>query len=131
MAELDTRGDIIDAREVTDRIEELEAELPQKAGDVMPGTSDDIEDMQAELAMLEAFMESAKGCGGDHDWRGDWYPLIFIRDDYFETYMDEMLEDIGDLPRDLPGYLTITVNYDALQSDYTAFDLDGCAYWAR
>ena len=45
--------------------------------------------------------------------------------------MDEMLEDCGDIPRDLPSYLTIMVDYDALKQDYTALDFDGQTYYVR
>jgi hypothetical protein len=45
--------------------------------------------------------------------------------------MDELLEDIGVLPRDLPSYLKITVDYDALQMDYTSIEIDGASYWYR
>jgi hypothetical protein len=42
-----------------------------------------------------------------------------------------LLEDIGDLPKNLPSYLTITVDYDALQMDYTSVEFDGVTYWYR
>ena len=45
--------------------------------------------------------------------------------------MDEMLEDIGDIPKDLPSYLKIIIDYDALQSDYTSVDIGKLVYWTR
>jgi hypothetical protein len=71
------------------------------------------------------------GNGGDEEWRGDWYPSTLIRDGYFETAMDELLEDIGDMPKDIPAYLKVTVDYDALQMDYTSAEYDGVTYWFR
>ena len=45
--------------------------------------------------------------------------------------MDELLEDIGDIPRDLPCYLKITVDYDALKQDYSSIDIGNETYWYR
>ncbi len=45
--------------------------------------------------------------------------------------MDELLEECGDIPRDLPSYLTITVDYDALKQDYTTIDFDGVTFLIR
>lgn len=89
------------------------------------------EDETAELAQLEELLDEMKGYGGDHQWEGAWYPVTLIRDSYFEDAMDELLEDIGDLPKDLPSYLTITVDYKALQQDYSTVEFDGVTYWYR
>lgn len=45
--------------------------------------------------------------------------------------MDELLEDIGDIPKDLPCYLTIKVDYVALQQDYSSVEIDDVTYWYR
>lgn len=151
MSTLDLTADIIDLRDVTDRAEELEAEALEllNAADDGNRTNDLSElsadttaadliaagmgaDDAAEMILIRDLLEELRGAGGgDHQWRGDWYPASLIRDDYFETAMDELLEDIGDLPRDLPGYLKITVDYDALRMDYSSVDVDGTKYWWR
>lgn len=91
----------------------------------------DSSDESTEKALLAALLEDLKGNGGDHQWQVDWYPVSLIHDSYFETAMDEMLEDIGDMPKNIPSYLTITVNYDALQMDYSSVEFDGATYWYR
>ena len=83
-----------------------------------------------ELKIFTALLEDLKGGGGDEEWRGDWYPSSLINDSYFETVMDELLEDIG-LPKDIPSYLTIVVDYDALREDYSSVEYDGFTYWYR
>ena len=88
-------------------------------------------DEQAEFAAIEELLSDLCGNGGDEQWRGDWYPITLIRDSYFDQAMDDLLEDCGDLPKDLPCYLTITVDYKALQMDYTSTDIDGVTYWYR
>ena len=47
--------------------------------------------------------------------------------------MDEMLEDCGVmLPfNEIPSYLHITVDYDALQQDYTSVEYGDNTYWYR
>jgi hypothetical protein len=84
-----------------------------------------------ELDKLQSLLEELAGNGGDEEWEGDWYPLTLIADSYFEEYMDQMLEDCGELPKDLPCYLRITVDYAALQMDYTSVEFDGNTYWYR
>jgi len=53
-----------------------------------------------------------------------------IHEDYFEEYMDQMLEDLGEIP-DVPSYITITIDYDALREDYTTISFDGQEYLCR
>jgi hypothetical protein len=112
--------DAFDIRDVIERYEELD------------GGSLDADEI-AEFSLMADFLDEVKGTGGDEQWRGDWYPVGFIKDSYFENAMDEMLEDCGDMPKyqDIPSYLTITVNYDALQMDYSSVEIKGDTYWYR
>ena len=89
------------------------------------------DDYKDELDTLGNLLSELCGNGGDHQWKGDWYPVTLIRDSYFEESMDDMLEDIGAMPKDIPCYLTITVDYDALKMDYTSVEFDGVTYWYR
>ena len=89
------------------------------------------DDETEEQQTLESLLEELKGNGWDEQWEGDWYPVTLIRDSHFEESMDELLEDIGELPKDLPSYLSITVDYRALQQDYSTVDYDGVTYWYR
>jgi hypothetical protein len=155
--DLDLTADYIDVRDVIARYEELESERQNwvdvaadaketyessKSADDLQGLADEMdrteqsvkdwdEDEGQEFAQLTALLEDLKGNGGDEQWRGDWYPVTLIRDSYFETAMDDLLEDIGELPKDLPCYLKITVDYDALQMDYTSTEIDSETYWYR
>lgn len=113
--------DIIQVEDLTDRIEELEDGIIE----------DEDEDEAKELDALTALVEELQGMGGDHQWRGNWYPASLIRDSYFENAMDELLEDIGAIPTDIPCYLSITVDYVALQQDYSSVEVDGVTYWCR
>ena len=141
--ELNSNDDVIDVRDVIERYEELEDEKESLEADVVDASSpDDLEqaetaleewkaDNGAEFTALKDLLEELAGNGGDEQWRGDWYPVTLIRYSYFESYMDEMLEDCGELPKDLPCYLSITVDYDALKMDYSTVEIDGIDYYYR
>ncbi len=153
--DVDNSQDLMDSRDVIARIEELQderdtlaTEVTDAAETLKEGQEDGDEEKEAlqdaldaatealkewiegdegaELRALQAFADELSGYADD--WQ---HGCTIIRDSYFETYMDEMLEDIGDLPKNLPYYLTITVDYDALKQDYTSAEFDGTTYWVR
>lgn len=125
--------DTIDSRDVIARIEELEAERVaiESPDSVFIETKRLIEEFDnseegQELTVLKALAEQGE------DYAPDWkYGAQLIHEDYFEEAMDEMLEDCGYIPHDLPSCLTITVDYDALKQDYTELDFDGQTYYIR
>jgi hypothetical protein len=144
MADITNNDDYIDVRDVIARFEALETELSDACEGEGNGTdletwlaamaaNDDgtLQEGATEFLAFRALLEELKGNGGDEEWRGDWYPGTLIRDSEFDNAMDELLQDIGVLPKDLPGYLTIAVDYDALQMDYTSCEFDGVTYWYR
>lgn len=129
MPTISNSQDLIDSREVIERIDELRAMLPEEAGDVMPGTSGDLEDIQAELEALEALAE--QGAQYAPDWE---YGETLIHDDYFETYARELAEDCGMVQRDAV-WPNDCIDWEEaarrLQQDYTAIDFAGETYWIR
>jgi hypothetical protein len=88
------------------------------------------ESRQEEVKEIQTFLEEVKGSGGDEQWRGDWYPLQFIADDKFEEAMDDLVESCVHLP-ELPSFVSIKIDYDALQSDYSSVEINGDTYWYR
>jgi hypothetical protein len=48
-------------------------------------------------------------------------------------YCQELLEDIGDIPKGLPGYIVIDWEATAenLKADYSTVDFDGQTYYYR
>lgn len=117
--------DIIDLRDLTDRLEALEALT--EAGDATAG---DLE----ELSALATLLEALKGFGGDHQWRGDWYPLLLINEDHFTTYAEGLADDIGAIPKDAPWPLCC-IDWDAaaeaLKVDYGSVGFDGGSFLYR
>ena len=118
---IDLTADVIDVRDIIERYEELaEQELMTDAE-------------KDERAWLLSILECLKGEGGDEQWRGDWYPLLLIRDDYFPGYCKELCEDIGDIPRDIPHYIEIDWKATAknIRVDYSPLDIGPSTYWYR
>ena len=151
---IDNTDDVIDIRDVIDQFEAMEDELytnhyrhcgeewtdtadcmcndhcPVCNGEIEPYQSDENE----EAFALQILLEECKGNGGDHQWRGDWYPVTLIRDSYFKEYAQELAEDIGALPKDA-GWPAHCIDWDQaareLQTDYTSIDFGGVTYWVR
>ena len=143
--ELNNTQDVIDSRDVIARIAELqeladavseareafdnlddpdgpEVECAEAEIEAAQGAFDD--DLQAELATLKALAEEASG------YAADWE---LIRDSYFTEYCQQLLEDIGDLPKDLPHYIEIDWEATArnIRMDYTSVEFGDVTYWIR
>jgi chromosome segregation ATPase len=114
--------------DLAEQIQEAQENLEEAEGD-LESAQDNLQDFLDEYKTeLDALEKLEDECSGSSEWR---HGIQFIRDDYFEKAMDEMLADCGDLPKDLPCYLTITVDYDMLKSDYSSVEFLGETYWYR
>ena len=138
MPNFDGTDDIIDSREVIERIAELTAEFID-ATDTDPDdyaalSEDDWafglgEDGAAEMVTLIAFRDEA---GGLPDWE---YGETFIHENYFTDYARETVEGCGYIPAGLLAWLANAIDWDkvadALKEGYTEFEFRGATYWAR
>lgn len=118
--EITNSEDVIDSRDVIDRIAALEADAED--GALLEGEAE-------ELAALKALAAEAEGYAAD--WQ---YGETLIRDSYFREYAMELAEDLGVIPAGLSWPCTC-IDWDQaareLQMDYTAVDFDGVTYWVR
>ena len=114
--EISNSDDVIDSRDVIARIEELREMVQDETAD-----AEEVE----ELKMLEALAED---CEGSPDWQ---YGETLIRRSYFTGYMDDMIEDCYEMPKNIPAFMTITLDYDMLEQDYMSVDFDGVEYLIR
>jgi hypothetical protein len=126
---LDLNADIIDVRDIIARYEELAAEMPEGTDAAMYEWLD----ANPELRQLSAILDELKGYGGDEQWRGDWYPVTLIRGKYFTRYVQDMLDDLGVIPKDFPHYVVIAWDSTAsnIRLDYTSIAINGATYWYR
>jgi hypothetical protein len=151
MSNLDLSNDVIDLRDLIERFEEIEADLlacfnEQQEIEGDDTCTDDPEDSAflewakvtahddaEEFNQLLAILDELKGCGGDEQFRGDWYPITLISESYFTDYCMELVQDIGDLPRDIPSYLAIDweATADNLKVDYSEIEIDSNTYYFR
>ena len=117
-------SDIIDVRDIIARVEELR-EMNNSEEE-----SRSIEE-NAELETLESLLSDLCDNGCDEQWEGDWYPVTLIRESYFEESMDEMVADCYDMPKNLPCFITVTLDYEMLKQDYTECEFEGDTYYYR
>lgn len=113
--------DVIDSRDVIERIEELEGADHEDFGDAGLNA-----DEQEELAILKALAEEGEG---SPNWPGG---ETLIRDSYFQKYTQELAEDCG--------MITAGANWpnncidweqaaEELRRDYMSIQFDGVDYW--
>lgn len=110
----------LDSRDLEKRLRKLE-DLRDEATEQAPMD----EDEKAELDELEAIRDEV----GD-EWKDG---VRFIPEDDFTDYCKELLEDIGDLPKDLPWYIVINWEdtADNLKADYSEVEYQGTTYLYR
>lgn len=133
MRTIDNTEDIIDSRDVMARIEELEAERAEFGGGNGENPNANAwaeahpEDAK-ELLNLQAFADDLKGYG---DFE---HGEALIRESYFETYAQQLAEDIGAL-KDANSWPLTCIDWERatreLRMDYTQADLDGVTYLMR
>lgn len=131
MKETSNSAYTLDIRDIIERFEELESEREDltEPDEIAEWDKDNGE----EFTSLKTLLEELKGEGGDEQWRRDWYPVTLIRDSYFVDAMQELVQDVGDLPQEIPVYLEIDWEATAknLQVDYSSVEYDGVTYWYR
>lgn len=132
MITITNTDDIIDSRDIIERIEELEASLreechsPLTFEEYIDVTHFEDDTLAAEYKKLLDLQEQCE------DYVSYWKDgVTLIHENYFEEYMDEMIEDCYELPKNLPFWMNLTIDYDVLKQDYTEIDFDGVTYYVR
>jgi hypothetical protein len=130
MTDISNTDDVIDSRDVIARIEEINDMLPTSGLDAWTSSIDEEQEteLRAELAILEKLAKQGE------DYAPDWqHGETLIRYSYFTEYVQEMLEDCGDIPKNIPHYIEIDWKATArnVMVDYTHIDFDGVTYLIR
>lgn len=135
MTKISNFDDVIDSRDIIARIEELQEERSS----YLEEFSEDERETRAEhwnectpegdeLAALEALAEEGE------QYAADWeYGETLIRYSYLTEYVQQLLEDCGVIPKNIPHYVEIDWEATArnVKADYTEIDFDGVAYFIR
>jgi hypothetical protein len=120
--------DIIDSRDIIDRIEELKELIEGE------GCEDACTEYKLELAMLEDLAD--QGQSESSDWiHGE----TLIRRSYFVDYTEELINDCYEMPKQMHSgdwpFRHMTIDYEAaakeLEQDYSSIDFDGVEYLIR
>jgi len=140
---LDLNTDIIDVREIIERLEELEGLLHEHLAEHDDSCIGDWAEVSPEehkeLSMLVSLMEEMAGYGGDEQWRGDWYPVTLIAESYFVEYITELIHDCYEMPKEMHSgnwpYRHMTIDYaaaaDEAKGDYSEIEIEGATYFYR
>lgn len=127
--EINNFQDVIDSRDVIDRIEQLQSYGVAPYDPATAPENDGGDEDERELAALLALQEEAEGYS--EDWQ---HGATLIRDSYFKEYAQELADDIGAINADA-SWPNDCIDWDKaareLQMDYTAVDFDGVTYWIR
>jgi hypothetical protein len=86
------------------------------------------EDNGDELKSLKALAE--EGESATSEWP---HGEILIRESYWVEYCEELVKDIGDMPKEIPSYIEIDWDKtaDNIKADYSEVDYDGVTYLIR
>lgn len=116
-------ADIIDSRDVIERIAELKSTLSDYK-------TDGVEFSDEEWTELENLQAMAEEAGDTSDWQ---YGATLIRDSYFATYAQELADDLGEIPVDHWPHRHIDweAAADELKQDYTSVEYGSATYWIR
>lgn len=108
-------ADVIDSRDVIDAIDELENEDNLSEGDEV---------------LLQELKDFADECKDYCDWE---YGATLIRYSHWVEYVQEMLEDCGAVPADLPWYVEVDweTTADNISLDYAQVDFGDVTYYIR
>lgn len=130
-------GDIVGRQEIEQRLWELETERDELLNETCENlTEEQDEDTVREETALIWEKQTDEG----QEWRtltdvleemGDADYLI--AEVHFSDYVEEMLKDCGDIPRDLPWYVEIDWETTAqnVRQDYSELEWDGHTYLYR
>ena len=124
------KDSVIDSHDIIGRIEELREHCEDWQTDTPHLTAEDYpQHFPEESEELHILTELAEEC---EQYSDDWiYGSTLIHRDYFKSYIDVMVADCYELPKDMPFWMSIKLDYDALEQDYTIVDFDGEEYLIR
>lgn len=139
---------ILDTRNLIEERDELKEQILDSFKETFEHYADDTNEYEEILFDEEEIQEWLK------DWEGEIQAIDEINDlendvcngefDYgttlieeidFTDYCEDLVSDIGDLPRDLPFYISSNINWDGvaedLKVDYTEVEFRGTTYLFR
>lgn len=81
-----------------------------------------------EFAQLQSILDQVGASALDND-------ELLINEAYFIEYCQELCEDIGDMPKGTPDYITRNIDWEGVASelmqDYSEIGVDGVTFYYR
>jgi hypothetical protein len=134
-------GDILDIRVLAELAKECDALIED--ADSEDADADEVAEARETLEKLASFCadlgysvdaEDPEAVSDQLTSIGDNEPTL-IAEDHFVDYCEELCKDIGDLPSELPWYISNHIDWngvaDTLKQDYSEVELDGETYLTR
>lgn len=126
---------ILDVRDMIERVEELEAERDSFHDDCPDITwAEDNPSDADELDALKSALKEMQGAGGDHEWQGDWYPVTLVREEYFEDFAKDEAWQLDLIKQDVRwpyNHIDWEAAATELQQDYSQVDVGSYTYFYR
>lgn len=132
---------IIDSRDIIERLEELQDELERLEDMVTVAADCNKEDAEDALNdFKQSFEYDELNVLTDANDDGERYVIdwkhgeTLIRDDYFEEYAQHLAEDIGAIDKDAVWsacHIDWEAAANALKIDYFTITIGGMDYWTR
>lgn len=126
----------LDTRDLQNRLEELEAEMETLEAAIEEAEEEDKGQAETDLQEWKELgegreLEELKEMAEEVSEWADGNTLI--PEDDFEEYCQELLEDVGDIPKDLPWYIVIDWEATAhnIRQDYSEIDYQCTTYLYR
>jgi hypothetical protein len=139
-------SEILDSRDIIERLEELKEhfealhEQETEEGKTVLEFEDWLEALPSDCDDLEEYNELCNLQSECEDYAADWlHGAQLIREDYFTDYIEELIKDCYELPKELQSdqwpYRHITIDYEAAadeaKCDYTEAEFMGHTYFIQ
>jgi hypothetical protein len=129
-----------DAREALSELQDNEpdegdgaedySEKLSEAKEALVSTSSDLDEWDSDNGdELKGLVELCEEAPGD-DWE---HGATLINESHFTDYCQELVSDIGDMPKEIPHYIVIDWEATAnnLRADYTSVEWEGTTFYVR
>lgn len=103
--------DIVDIRDIIEFLEKLEENIEDEENDQKES------DLVLSKWIRQEILEPLRGEGGNEEFEGAWYPLIFNHENYFEEYIQDLLTDCGFISKDLPPVIENNIDWEGIAED--------------
>ena len=126
MTDITSKNNIIDSRNVIERIKELEEDR-----DALEGTEREEWEESGDAEELSKLVDLFDSCASFSDWK---YGAILVRDSYFVEFAKNEATECGLISDDASwphNHIDWEAAADALKMDYSSVEFDGETYWTR